>query len=407
MEIMQIEGGRALFGEVRVGGSKNAALPIIFATLITHGKSILENLPDIADVRDCISIIRAFGAHVVREGERIVIDTSTLSYATPPEDAVCRIRASTYLIGACLSRFDRAELMAFGGCNFSSRPIDLHLYLAELFGAKIIKNRLSCSGLRAAHAVLNKISVGATVNALLLAASANGVSKITPYAKEPHVFALIDFLRSAGAEIEADGNTLTVVGKRLHGGYAYIVGDMVEAGTYLAAGMVTGGEVSVTGVPTEQLFSFAEPLRAGGALISVTEEKITASGLPHSQINIETGPYPEFATDLQPIIAPILALGAGGSIRDNVWQARYGYLDALSSFGLAYELSGGAAKIKKSALHGGEAAVPDLRGGAACVLSALAAGGTSRIYNTKIISRGYGHMTEKLSALGARIEKIK
>lgn len=407
MEIMQIEGGRKLFGEIRVGGSKNAALPIIFSTLVTHGKSVLDNVPDIADVRDCISIIESFGALVVREGERLTVDTSSLSYTTPPEDAVCRIRASTYLIGACLSRFDRAEIMSFGGCNFSARPIDLHLYLAELFGAQRVKNSLFCSGLRSAHAVLNKVSVGATVNAILLAVSANGVSKITPYAKEPHIFALIDFLRSAGAEIEADGYTLTVVGKRLHQGYARIVGDMVEAGTYLAAGIVTGGAVSVLGVPTEQLLSFAEPLSAAGVIISQTEEKITASGLPVSEINIETGPYPEFATDLQPIIAPILALGMGGSIRDNVWQARYGYLDTLSSFGVSCELTRGAARIKKSALVGADVAAPDLRGGAACVLSALAANGVSRIYNTKIISRGYGQMTEKLSSLGARIQKIK
>ena len=404
MQMLEINGARELFGEVRVDGAKNAVLPIILATLITHGKSLLENVPDIADVADCIRIIEAFGARVERSADRLFIDTEHLSYCIPPEDAVCRIRASTYLIGACLSRFDRAEIMPFGGCNFSLRPIDLHLYLAERFGATRVKNSLICSGLRAAHAVLDKISVGATVNALLLAASAVGVSKITPYAKEPHIFALIDYLRSAGAEIETSEDTLTVVGHRLSGGRAVIVGDMVEAGSYLAAGIVTGGEVTVSGVPTEQLTSFLEPLSEAGVCVSVCREKITVSGYPKKRIEITTGPYPEFPTDLQPIMAPLLSVGCGGYIRDNVWQARYGYLDTLSSFGIEYGITRGGAEIKKSPLHRADVAAPDLRGGAACVLAALAAPGVSKIYNVQIIRRGYAALTEKLRMLGADIK---
>ena len=407
MEILEIVGGKALFGEVAVGGSKNAALPILFATLITHGTSVIKNVPDIADVSDCIEIIKSFGARVSRSGGTLTVDTSELSYKTPPTEAVCRIRASTYLIGACLSRFDKAELMPFGGCNFSVRPIDLHLTLAELFGARRVKDTLLSSGLYAAHAVLDKVSVGATVNALLLSSAAVGVSRITPYAREPHVFALIDFLRSAGAEITVGDTTLTVVGHRLRGGEVTVVGDMIEAGTYLSAGLVTGGEVSVSGVPPEQLSSFLEPLRDSGVEITEKDGKITASGYPKKAIRIETGPYPEFPTDLQPIVAPVLAVGCGGTVLDRVWRARYGYLETLSAFGLKYSLSSSSAKIEKSALRCADASAPDLRGGASSVLTALASSGKSLIYNAKIIRRGYERLPEKLSALGARIKYIK
>lgn len=400
---IEISGGAALFGEVCVGGSKNAALPIIFATVITHGVSRLENVPDISDVNDCLRIIEAFGAIVKRDGDALLIDTRSLTYRTPPVDAVCRIRASTYLIGACLSRFGFAELMTYGGCSFSARPIDLHLTLATLFGAKSVKNTLVCMGLRPACAVLTRVSVGATVNAILLAAATRGTSRITPYAKEPHVFALIDYLRSAGAEIYLDEKTITVNGARLHGGYSRIVGDMIEAGTYLAAGIVSGGEVTVLGVPPSHLASFLLPLENAGVSVRCEGEKISAHGLPKRQIHITTGPYPDFPTDLQPIAAPIMALGEGGSICDTVWAERFGYLSSLSDFGIIFDSGGGVAKIKKSALKPADSSAPDLRGGAACVLAALGVCGVSHIDNSEIIYRGYERLTEKLSHLGARI----
>ena len=404
---IRISGGVPLCGEVRVGGSKNAALPIIFATLVTHGVSVIENVPDISDVDDCIRIIEAFGAVVKRDADKLTVDTRRLSYRTPPIDAVCRIRASTYLIGACLARFDFAELMPYGGCNFSARPIDLHLQLAELFGATRVKNTLLCTGLRPANAVLSKISVGATVNALLLAAATCGVSRITPYAKEPHIFSLIEFLRTAGANIEADGKTVTVYGGRLSGGKSRIVGDMVEAGTYLAAGLVSGGEVKVIGIPPTHLCSFLSPLSSSGVLVRSDDESVTASGLPYRKMHIRTGPYPDFPTDLQPITAPIMALGEGGGICDTVWAERFGYLSSLSCFGLRSHVECGEAKIKKSAFTPAQVTAPDLRGGAACILAALSAPGVSLVKNSEIIYRGYERLTEKLTALGAEISDVR
>lgn len=404
---IEISGGVALCGEVCVSGSKNAALPIIFATVITHGVSRLENVPDISDVNDCIRIIEAFGAVVKREGDTLLIDTRSLTYRTPPEDAVCRIRASTYLIGACLSRFGFAELMMYGGCSFSARPIDLHLTLASLFGARSVKNSLVCMGLRPACAVLSRVSVGATVNALLLSAATRGTSRITPYAKEPHVLALIDYLRSAGAEIYLDEKTITVNGARLHGGNSRIVGDMVEAGTYLSAGLVSGGEVTVCGLPPSHLASFLSPLERAGVAVHCDGDKISVTGLPQRQIHITTGPYPDFPTDLQPIAAPIMALGEGGSICDTVWAERFGYLSALSDFGIISDSGAGRAQIKKSAFKPADSSAPDLRGGAALVLSALGAHGVSHISNSEIIYRGYERIVEKLSLLGARISELE
>ena len=403
MGIINITGGGGLFGEVRVGGSKNAVLPIILASLITRGVSLLENVPDIEDVRDCISIIESFGAKIKRGETSLEIDTTKLYYRTPPLDAVCRIRASTYLIGACLSRFGVAQLMPFGGCNFAERPIDLHLQLAEMFGAIRVKDTLVSSGLRPACAVMSKISVGATVNALLLSAGAAGESKITPYAKEPHVFSLIEYLRSAGADIEVNENSLTVRGSSLCGGYSCVVGDMVEAGTYLAAGMISGGDVTVSGVVPAHLSSFLDPLSACGVKITSSRDSVGAVGLPTCEIDITTGPYPAFPTDLQPIFAPMLASGSGGIIRDTVWRERFGYLGTLSAFGVEYERYDGAAKIKKSVFTPAHVAAPDLRGGAACILAALAARGVSTVADSQIIYRGYERITQKLSALGAKI----
>ncbi len=403
---IKISGGVPLYGEVRVGGAKNAVLPIIFATLITHGVTVIENVPNISDVDDCINIIEAFGALVKRDADTLQIDTRRLAYKSPPTDAVCRIRASTYLIGACLSRFGFAELMPFGGCNFSDRPIDLHLTLSELFGAKRVKNTLISTGLHPAYAVLRKVSVGATVNALLLAAATGGVSKITPYAKEPHIFSLIEYLRTAGARIETDEKTITVFGTRLRGGYSRIVGDMVEAGTYLAAGMITGGKVTVLGAPPDHLSSFLSPLALSGADISCDSGSITAIGLPMREVNILTGPYPDFPTDLQPIAAPLLALGGGGCICDTVWAERFGYLSALNRFGLDYEIVSGTAKIKKSAFTPADVTAPDLRGGGACILAALCAVGDSSIDNSELIYRGYERITEKLMSLGAKIYNV-
>lgn len=398
-----INGGRRLTGEVRVSGSKNAALPIVFASLITHGVSEIHNLPDISDVRCAILIAKSFGARIsVRDGVAI-IDTRSIEYVTPPIELVASLRASTYLIGSGLVRFGKAELMPFGGCNFAKRPIDIHLAAAEAFGASIAEDILSASELHPASISLPKKSVGATVNALIMAAGTAGESRIRGYAIEPHVLTLIEYLRSAGAVIEMIGDELRVVGRELRGGHVSVPGDMIEAGTYLAASLITGGDVTVSGFSASELDSFVDPLRHAGVEVKGGSDWIRLLRYPYREMHITTAAFPGFPTDLQPIFAPIMAKFRGGSIRDTVWQGRFGYLSELAKLGVSYSLDAYGAIIHPSAPSSGIIRATDLRGGAAGILLALAADGVSEIRSGELVLRGYENPVEKLTALGARI----
>ena len=401
-----INGGRRLSGEVAVSGSKNAALPVIFASIITHGVSEIRNLPDISDVRCALRIVEAFGARVRFFDGVAIIDTRELEYRTPPIESVSSLRASTYLIGAGLVRFGRAELFPFGGCNFSKRPIDLHLMAAESFGAKTDSETLTAKKLSPATVRLPKKSVGATVNSLILAAGTSGESRIFGYAEEPHILTLIEYLRSAGANIEQRGDELRVHGGELHGGVALIPGDMIEAGTYLAASLVTGGEVTVTGFNTAELDSFVEPLRESGVRAEGGADWLRISRAPIKEMKIVTSAYPGFPTDLQPIFAVIMARFRGGRITETVWQGRFGYLGELARLGVSYALDAYGATVLPSRLIPGIMRSTDLRGGAAGVLLALATDGISEIHDAEIIMRGYERPIEKLSSLGAKIEQF-
>ena len=403
MGTFTVRGGKALVGSVRVSGSKNAALPIIFASVTTRGVSRLYNLPSITDVTDALGIVKELGAKVWREGEVTFLDTRALHYNELNLERVRRIRASTYLIGACLSRFKRAELLPFGGCSFSHRPIDMHLDAAAKFGAEINGNQLKVKKLTPADVSFRLPSVGATVNALILAASTKGESRIFGAAREPHIRALIEYLKSAGAEISDRDGIITVRGNDLHGGVAVIPGDMIEAGTFLTVSMVTDGRVRVSGFDTRELSAFTSPLLSSGVIEELSDGGITLLGRPRREISVTTGAYPAFATDLQPIFSTLLALSRGGSIEEQVWKSRFGYLDELSRLGLSYSLDGNIARIFKSTLLSGKVTATDLRGGAAAVILALAANGESEIYSGELVLRGYDSFVEKLRFLGADI----
>ena len=401
-----VDGGRALFGGVRVSGSKNAALPIIFASLTTDGVSRIYNLPDITDVKDALAIIEDFGAKISREGGVTLIDTRSLSYRTPCEERVRRIRASTYLIGSCLSRFGRAELLPFGGCAFSHRPIDMHLAAAESFGADISEGEVMAERLHGAEILFRQPSVGATVNALIMAASAEGESRLVGSAKEPHIRSLISYLSSAGASISVKGDVITVIGGRLRGATAVIPGDMIEAGTFLAASLITGGRVRVSGFDSRELASFTSPLLAAGVIEDVSGGSVMLVGKPRREISVTTGAYPAFPTDLQPIFSTILASARGGTIEDTVWKSRFGYLDELSRMGLSFARENNKARIFSSNVFSSSVRAPDLRGGAAAILLALSAEGESSIDCGELVLRGYDSFAEKLRSLGAKIEYI-
>lgn len=404
MKTIVVNGGAALTGRISVSGSKNAALPILFACIMTRGINEIENLPDIGDVNIALEILRSLGAEITRRGATAYINTENLEYRTPDPRLISKIRASTYLIGACLSRFGICEIGSFGGCSFSARPIDMHLDACRALGAEVGDGIITAPRLTCGEINFAKKSVGATVNAILLASGAVGKTTVSGCACEPHIDALIDFLRSCGGEITRFGDRLEIQGRELHGGKCAIFGDMIEAGSYLAAGVITGGKITVDKCPVDQMSAVIDSLTELGAEISASECSITAYSAGNGRpCHIIALPYPGFPTDLQPIFAVLLARVAGGSICDTVWRERFGYLDALGAFGIKSAVRDNTALVSKSPFKAAEAVSPDLRGGMACLLSALGAEGQSKIHSAEIILRGYENLIEKFSALGANI----
>ena len=398
-----VRGKNALRGTVNVDGSKNAALPVIFAALSLFGSSRIIGLPDIGDVRIALRLIEGMGATVTKNGDVTVINTERVAYKRPDPTLVGGLRASTYLIGACLSRFGRVDVGGYGGCAFCPRPIDYHLAVARDMGALLVGDTLTASRLCPATCKFPKPSVGATVNFLILAASTDGESRLLNPAREPHIDTLIDFLRSAGAYIERDGEGLTVRGGTLEGGEVVIRGDAIEAGTLISASLITGGEIRVLGADPKELSPFLSLLRRAGATVSC-DLGITVCAESLLPTSVIATAHPGFPTDLGPIIAPLLAAFSGGSIFDRVWVGRYGYLSELSKLGVNYVLDERGARIFRSALLPGSAVATDLRGGAACILAALGADGYSEIHSADVILRGYSNLDKKLLSLGADVE---
>lgn len=398
-----IRGGRPLRGEVKISGAKNAALPLLFATLMLPGTSRLHGVPDIGDVRVALSILTAYGARIEREGDSLIVNTEHVRDIIPPREAVTAIRASTYLLGASLARFGHAWIQPFGGCHFADRPIDLHLAAAQAFGARQVGEELHAVRLRGVTHAFPLVSVGATVNALLLAAAAEGESLITGAAEEPHVTALIAFLQSGGADIRPVGRgAYRVAGRPLHGGEATVIPDMIEAVTYLLTAPMTGGDVIVTDVDPTQLAAPLSLLERSGVRVAYAPSSLRACGRATRPIDLYTYPYPGFPTDLHPPFAALLSQ-CGGRICEQVFPERFGYLNGLSSFGLRYSRSGPVATLSPSLLHAARAVATDLRGGAALLLAALHAHGQSEIDGAETVLRGYAALPEKLTHLGADI----
>ena len=404
MSNLYIRGGNELNGTVVPSGSKNAALPIIFSTLIIDGVSVIENVPDISDVDVAIKLIEHFGAKVKKTKNCLHIDTRQLEYKKPPSCLVSRLRASTYLIGACLSRFGIFHLSDFGGCNFCNRPIDLHLSAAKSFGAMINGDLIFADDLCGAKIRLNKPSVGATINSIIIASSICGDSEISGAANEPHVNNLIDFLRSGGVKIDVFSSSIYIRGRKILKGNVKIIPDMIEAGTYLCYGALLGGKVFIEGFKTLELESFIKPYVVAGMTIEERGSAACLCGSATKGISVVTAPHPGYPTDLQPQAAPVMAVNSGGSIIESVWQNRFSYLESLAPFGVSFEINGGRATIEPSKIRNAKSYASDLRGGAAAVSCALLASGESEIKNAEHILRGYSGIESKLKMLGAYIE---
>ena len=407
MKKIVVNGGRKLEGDVVISGSKNAALPIIFACILTNGVSEIENLPDIGDVRVALDILASFGALIERREGVTFIDTRKLSYVRPDPGPVSKIRASTYLLGSCLSRFGRCHLMPFGGCNFSLRPIDMHIDACVALGARQVKDTIVADRLTGGKIAFRQASVGATVNAILLSVCAEGETLISGCAVEPHIDSLIVFLRSCGADIVRRGRELVVNGRPLHGGKVRVIGDMIEAGSYLALGALCGGTLRLVNAPIEDMTEIDRCLKELGANTRFFDGSVVINGCTDCKyLSLTASPYPGFPTDLQPIFAPLMAAGTGGMITDEVWPTRFGYLKTLECLGVKYKTINNSALIYPSKIVSGICSATDLRGGMACLISALFTAGQSEIYSAEVILRGYENLQEKLCTIGADIEII-
>lgn len=410
----RITGGSPIGGKIRVSGSKNAVLPILFACLLIKEDVTLLGVPHIGDVYTTLLLLRSMGASVLWDGERLTVNCREVCLPHPDAPEICALRASSYLLGAGLSRFGEMRMAPPGGCNFGIRPLNLHkdafLSLGALWEDAGGEITVQAKEMRGADIVLPYPSVGATVNAVLAALGAKGESRIHGYAGEPHVRCFLRFLRASGALLHVGANTVTVCGKvPLHGTCFTVCPDDVEAATFLIGGALLRARLTVDGVDTAALFPLFRLFDSMGIAYRKGEGSVTV--MPTENIRrarIVCAPYPAFPTDLQPLACVLLsATQWGGRLIDRVWSGRFAYVKELQKMGLRVKKDGNSLTVLPSTFHGASLFATDLRGGAAMVLAALSAEGESRIDNTALIERGYADFLQKWKTLGALAERIR
>ena len=419
MDRYVIHGGRPLHGEIEISGAKNAAVAIIPAALMVDGVCRIENMPQISDVDMLLKILQGLGARVeYLSPSAVEIDCTQVRFTEPPYDLMRKIRASYYFIGSMLSRFGSAKTTMPGGCNFGVRPIDQHIKGMTAMGANVeVKNGFVYADtpdgrLRGAKVYLDKVSVGATMNIMIAAVLAEGRTIIENAAREPHIVDLANFLNSMGADVRGAGtDTIKVNGvEQLHGGTYSIIPDQIEAGSYMVAAAATAGDVLVKNVTPKHLEPITAKLRRAGVEVEEFDDAVrvrrTGDILP---LKINTMPHPGFPTDMQPLMGVLLSVAKGTStVTESVWDNRFRYVDELRKMGANVQVDGqvavfeGVEKLSPAPLR-----ASDLRAGAAMVVAALMADGTSEIEEIGHIERGYENIVEKLRGLGADIEKVE
>lgn len=416
MEQFIIQGGIPLSGAVSIGGAKNAALGIIAAAVMTDETVTVENMPNVRDTRVLLQALEGIGAKVKYiYNNNVQINGAYLNDYHVDYEYIRKIRASYYLVGALLGKFHRAEVALPGGCNIGSRPIDQHLKGFRALGATVeIENGMiiaSAESLKGAHIYLDMASVGATINIMMAAVLAEGSTIIENAAKEPHIVDVANFLNSMGANVKGAGtDVIRIKGvRKLHGATYSIIPDQIEAGTFMFAAAVTRGDVVVKNVIPKHLESITAKLVEIGCTVEEKDDCVRVIGAQkYNPTNVKTLPYPGFPTDMQPQMAVVLGLAQGSSmIVETLFENRFKYVDELVRMGASIRTSGNTAYIdgvKK--LSGARVSAPDLRAGAALVIAALAAEGTSQIDDIYYIQRGYEDFEIKLAGLGARIRKV-
>ncbi len=417
MGIYRINGGRKLFGEVKISGAKNAVLPILAASVITKGENIFELCPEISDVDSMLKILSALGCSVEKDGDKIKVDATGISRWKIPDELMKEMRSSVFLAGSLLSRFGEAVISNPGGCNIGKRPIDIHINGLKQMGAEIERTVdsiiIKADRLKPAKIKLEYPSVGATENLLLAAVSAKGKTIIENSAREPEIIDLQDYINKCGGCVSGAGTGRIEVygGKSLRGCIYKIMPDRIEAGTYALMAAAAGGKVKLQGAQGKYLESFINILKQGGLNLNCTENDITLESEGNEVISadISTAPYPGFPTDLQPQIVSMLCKnGKSCVIEENIFENRFEYLKQLIKMGADVEISGKQVIIKNNnILYGTSVEAKDLRGGAALLIAGLSAQGITHIYNTKYIKRGYSRLEDKLGLIGGEITEYE
>ncbi len=390
-------------------------MAIIPATILAQGKCVIENIPNISDITVLFKILRAMGATVrVLNRSTVEVDTTYIGEPVVPYELARYMRASYYMLGTLLTRCNRASVSMPGGCNFGVRPIDQHMKGFEALGAHVSIDggmiNAQADMLLGAHIYFDVVSVGATINVMLAAVKAKGITILENCAKEPHIVDLANFLNSMGADVRGAGTDVIKIHgvDILHGTTYSIIPDQIEAGTYMVAAAATGGDVLVKNVIPKHLESIIEKLEKAGAVITEYDDavRVTRDG-ELNKVNVKTMPHPGFPTDMQPQMTALLSMAAGTSIvTEGVWDNRFRYVDELRRMGAIIQVDGKVAVVEGvSLLTGAPVRAVDLRAGAAVLIAAMAAKGLTEIEDIEHIERGYEDIADKLTALGANVKK--
>ena len=417
MEQYVIKGGNPLYGEVEIGGAKNAALAILAAAIMTDETVTIDNLPNVRDINVLLQAIEEIGAHVERvDIHKVKINGSFIRGVNVDNEFIRRIRASYYLICALLGKYKHAEVALPGGCDIGSRPIDLHMKGFRSMGADIdIAHGLviaRAKELKGTHIYMDKVSVGATINIMMAAAMADGKTVIENAAKEPHVVDVANFLNSMGANIRGAGtDVIRIVGvEKLHATEYSVIPDQIEAGTFMFAVAAAGGNVLVKNVIPKHLEATTAKLLEVGCQVEEFDDSvrvISDGHLRHTQVT--TLPYPGFPTDMQPQMAVLLGIAEGTStVTESIFENRFKYVDELTRMGADIKVESNIAIISGVKRYtGARVNAPDLRAGAALVIAGLAAEGITVVDDIYYIQRGYEALEEKLTKIGAKIARVE
>ena len=416
MPKLTVIGPTTLEGKVRIGGSKNAALPILIATILLDGISTIRNIPALSDVSTTVRLLRSLGLRAEFSDSSVKVWCAKELRHVAPYELITKMRASFLVAGPILARSGLAKVPYPGGCSIGSRPVDIHLKGFEAFGLDVRIEHgfviLKLKGkLKGAKYTLDFPSVGATENMLMMASLAEGTSVLENVAREPEIVDLADFLNSAGANVTGAGtDVITIKGvARLSGVDYSIIPDRIEAATFLAAGALTNGDVTLSCVNLEHIDGFIQVMIQAGANIEIIDDttiRVLPNGRKYKAVNVKTEPYPGFPTDMQPLLMSFLALleNKKSIIIENIFENRFMHVMELNRMGADIHIEGKKAIINGvSQLSSTSVQMMDLRGGAALLIAALAAEGETELYNTEHVERGYDGIGEKLISLGANI----